>query len=333
MENKAPTNEGMPPPKRQAVGSNPAGSTTTVDHPFISGFRKYLEDNELRPEYALTMPTILMHYINSMESNDPPPDPKTDDSTQQLPTGPEAPPCSDCNGSGGWRTHGQFSGAGYIKELQRLLGEGDQRINELERENHILLEAAALAAETDRANRAEAMCERLKAAEDMAQEMAEVLAQIIEDAGWDEAEDEELSDISDGAGWSFEISVKDLRRAARVADRWLDFSKVQKLQTGSTIATTRPPTPTRRPAMPDIPTTYRQVNAVGAACAAGPWTSIEDDKPVPYETVLVLTKEYPAPMLAFMRWDGNWTFVTTAHATSLGTVTMYAEIQLPEVSQ
>jgi hypothetical protein len=82
-------------------------------------------------------------------------------------------------------------------------------------------------AETDRANRAEAMCERLKAAEDMAQEMAEVLAQIIEDAGWDEAEDEELSDISDGAGWSFEISVKDLRRAVKVADRWLDAQSAE----------------------------------------------------------------------------------------------------------
>jgi len=126
------TSPNLPPPKRQAVGSNPAGSTTpiptkfmsdfrkllilrgfpdyqlseiahalvnawfanfatiTLDDPFIAGFRKYLEVNGLRPEYTLTMPTILMHYINSIAHNDPPPDPKTADSAHQLDTGEAA---------------------------------------------------------------------------------------------------------------------------------------------------------------------------------------------------------------------------------------------------
>lgn len=62
------------------------GPPFAAGHQLISGFHKYLMENDLYRIVPLSVPGHLADYLNSIEPNEPPLDENTTDSGHQLAT-------------------------------------------------------------------------------------------------------------------------------------------------------------------------------------------------------------------------------------------------------
>jgi hypothetical protein len=77
----------LPPPKRQVSGSSPLGSTITLYGDFWDDLVNSLENKGFDDADVRDVSDIVLCLIGKCIYNDPPPNPKTADSAQQLPTG------------------------------------------------------------------------------------------------------------------------------------------------------------------------------------------------------------------------------------------------------